>query len=186
MGYSHYFYHRQSFSEPQWKLVKTIASAIFDVCCHNRVAIVGPYGEVGTKPEITNEYISFNGSPGCETMYLARIPDVEDVRRHREHREAMARSGYPIEDDSTICFGCCKTRCEPYDIAVVGLLAAIDMVMPGVLKLGSDGEYEELRPGIELACQLLSVLLPDRTFVSSLAPPPEALAAPETAPQASL
>jgi len=185
MGYSHYFYHRKEFTPPQWKLVKTISSALFDVCKQHRVLIVGPMGEYGTKPEITNDHISFNGEPGCETMYLARVPDPIDVRRHREHRESMKRSGYPIEDDDTICFGCCKTRCEPYDIAVVALLAAVDMVIPGVLKLSSDGEYEELKPGIDLATRLLSVLLPDREFTSSLVPPPEALAAPECAPATS-
>lgn len=185
MGYSHYFYHRKAFTEPQWKVVRSIASSLFDVCRQNRVAIVGPEGEYGTKPEITQDHIAFNGDPGCETMFLERVPNDLDVRRHREHREAMKRSGYESEDDGTICFGCVKTRCYPYDIAVVALLASIDMVMPDVLKLSSDGEYEELRPGIELATRLLSILLPDRIFTSSLAPPPEALPAP-SASQVSL
>lgn len=178
MGYSHYFYHRKEFSVPEWKQVKSFAAELFDVCKANGVRLAGPDGAVGTKPYITAEYISFNGADGsCEGMLLDRVPDPVDVRRHVEHQAIMRQSGFETSDD-TICFGCCKTRYYPYDIAVVALLAGVDMLVPDALKVSSDGEYEELRPGIELAKHVLSVLLPDRAFVSSLEPGPASLAAP--------
>lgn len=178
MGYSHYWYHKRDFTQPEWTKVKSIAAALFEVCKQNGVVLTDPMGVYRSKPVIDDEMIGFNGNPDCESMLLDRVPPEEEKRRHAAHRDSMLNwQGAGPVDETTICFACCKTRKLPYDIAVVALLAAVDMVIPGALKLESDGEPEiELVRGVELARRLLSKLIPGETFTCSLDAPPLAIA----------
>lgn len=174
MGYTHYWKHKREFTKPEWEKVKTLAEAIFGVCKQHHVQLLSPMGSYFEEdaerdaegnlppnvPLVTDDEIGFNGNPDCEGFVLDRSPSERDRAFHKSHQESMRRSGINDGGQDTISFGCCKTRQHPYDIAVVAMLAGVDMLVPEVLVLSSDGEFEELERGIELARRIISTMLP--------------------------
>ncbi len=82
--------------------------------------------ELPAAPYISEDEIYFNGigSDACESMVLQRLGTG---------------------------FNCCKTRCRPYDRAVVAVLCLANYFAPTVWEISSDGDEDDWQDGLALA-----------------------------------
>jgi len=63
MGYTHYVYRPKILEKEKWNLFKNDVQKIVDYCQNKLgIALANGLGEPGTQPEITDDFISFNGS----------------------------------------------------------------------------------------------------------------------------
>lgn len=117
MGYTHYYPQVRDITDDEWLVIMTLARMIFTA---EDVALAGPMGDKGTKPEVTLDYISFNGvgPDSHETCYIPRI-----------------RTDWEEEDQ----FRFCKTAEKPYDRTVVAVLKMVNRNAKGAFHLSSDG-----------------------------------------------
>jgi hypothetical protein len=122
MGYSHYFNRPEKLAQ---KTFNNLRDEVEEIIKKSNVAIVGSMGERGTKPTLTNELISFNGSGSYshETLHIPRvIVEGEDF----------------YTKENNLAFQFCKTAEKPYDKVVVEVLKAFKRHFPKVI-LSSDG-----------------------------------------------
>lgn len=109
MGYTHYWNH-DGFSDEAWEKFLSDAKEIF---ARNKDILANMFGEKGTRPEITNTRIAFNG--------------IED----QSHETCqITKKG--------IKFDFCKTALKDYDPVVVEILKAARKHNP-TMCLRSDG-----------------------------------------------
>jgi hypothetical protein len=118
MGYTHYWRNTKAFA-PEFVL------GVRQILAFTTVPLLREYDEPGTKPEVTNERIIFNGAgnDGHETFWFA-----------------------PGQD-----FAFCKTQEKPYDVVVVAILTLANHM--GIAYVSSDGDEEDWKAGVEL-CRL--------------------------------
>lgn len=118
MGYTHYWNNTKPFTPDFLADVRAV------IRCTD-VPLLREYNQPGTKPEIGDSLVAFNGvgENGHETFCMR-----------------------PGEE-----FDFCKTQCKPYDVAVVAILAlAADH---GLAIVSSDGCRDEWGQGVALACR---------------------------------
>lgn len=99
------------------------------------IKLVGPMGEVGTRPEFTADYIALNGvnpDESYETFRLERAPKPSEWET-------------PAEIKKNGIFSCCKTEYRPYDPVVVSILAAAIKIAPKAITATSDGGDEAIK-----------------------------------------
>ena len=112
MGYTHYF-DQKTIPQDKWnKIVKAVSKILND----DSDILANGYGEAGTKPVISDNYISFNGiaDDAHETLYISQFPKLE--------------------------FNFCKTARKPYDSVVVKVLQTCKDIAPESFELSSDGD----------------------------------------------
>ena len=154
MGYTHYFYRTPELDKGKFKaavadirkvvaLLPTVNPQDAQMCYpegdDTDVKLAGWDGEVGTKPEFTDELVSFNGvgEDSHETFSIAQT------------FEAPAHSLDPGEDGLHFAF--CKTARKPYDIAVTASLAVLKHHLGDAIRVSSDGDFDEWADGLALA-----------------------------------
>jgi hypothetical protein len=128
MGYTHYFYQSKRFSNPQWQQIVEDIKQIVDYCVEEkRIPLQYEYN-VSREPSITDRQIRFNGveEDGHETFFLTK---VMPAKREWEKKEGPK-------------FLFCKTALKPYDLAVCLSLLRILKIAPDVIKVLSDGDWE--------------------------------------------
>lgn len=125
MGYTHYFPQKHDFTETEWKSITTFAKKLFK---YKKDILANWNGDKGTKPEISETEISFNGidEDAHETCTIHRFNDKE--------------------------FNFCKTAEKPYDAVVVALLIYINDVAKSALDISSDGNKADWKAGLDLIC----------------------------------
>ena len=138
MGYTHYFQQKLPVTEQQWLKITKAASAIIDEAIKRGIPLAYEWDEPHFAPSVTPVLIRFNGigDDGHETFLLAR--DSEPGR--------TAGDKYR--------FQFCKTAHKPYDIAVVAILTLCHRYTNGAWDIGSDGEPDEWKDGVALACEV--------------------------------
>lgn len=138
MGYCH-----------SWGRPKEIAPEVFRAVMDDVQKIVGSvaptlglFGGIRIKgatgagrPLIDAERICFNGSPACETFWIARDFNTKYPDR--------------TPGDDGLYWDFVKTRQLPYDRVVVAALTALKVHLPAT-QLSSDGGREEWEPGLAL------------------------------------
>jgi len=115
MGYTHYW-KSNGFTKEQWAELQTLARTIFERANDQDIAI--QYESDDTRPPyISGEFIRFNGvgALGHETFLLEKAPTS---------------------------FAFCKTARKDYDVVVVAILMAADIVSPE-FEWRSDGQDEK-------------------------------------------
>jgi len=130
MGYTHYWGQKRSFTDNEWNAIMRCAEVIFAAEARGKVVLCSWDGT--GKPEITQEYISFNGD---ETTG----DDHETFRLDKNQPEKdswVTAETYKKEG----AFIFCKTARKPYDSAVVRMLAMIKVVAPSAVDISSDGD----------------------------------------------
>lgn len=131
-----------------WERLTKATIGVLSIAKERGIEIVGAHGEPGTEPEITDDLISLNGTPGYETFYLER--DAQP-RPHRDPEDA--RLAY------------CKTGRVFYDVVVTAILCLAEHYSDGFFRVRSDGDPEEWSHGLELARKVASgVNLPARVI----------------------
>lgn len=118
MGYTHYWNQSRAFTTKEWEKIANYADRVILAATNAGISIKGSAGR--GKPEITPEYVIFNGDEEgdeChESFVLSRV----------------------IQDS----FNFCKTAQKPYDAAVVSILHYAHEVAPDALEISSDGGPE--------------------------------------------
>jgi hypothetical protein len=135
MGYTHYFDQQRDLTATEFA---QIGEAARKIIAKSNVRIVREYDLPDELPEITDEFIAFNGvgNDGHETMWLQ--PKSEG-------------------------FAFCKTARKPYDVAVVALLCAVHAIAPDAYRIGADGDVDDWEDGAALAreaCPALNIQIP--------------------------
>tara|TARA_B100000427_G_C15518096_1_gene599103 strand:+ start:1397 stop:1798 length:402 start_codon:yes stop_codon:yes gene_type:complete len=127
MGYTNYWYIKETFSLEEWDKVKKVATALLK----DNHDIAGWEGQSGTEPEIDDSTITFNGvgDDSHETFLLIR--DVEQWEKD------MGRQGRADPEFGHFFF--CKTARKPYDEQVWKILCAARNSAPEKIKIDNDG-----------------------------------------------
>lgn len=125
MGYTHYHAQQRAFTAAEWELITQATHKI--LASQPKGLICGGNGE--GEATVDTEEICFNGNN-------------EDDQSHETFHITKRKMGD---------FNFCKTAQKPYDTAVVAVLCVIHFYAPGVLEIGSDGEQDDWRQGLELA-----------------------------------
>lgn len=132
MGYTHYFKKTEELPQDVWE--ESFIPEAAQIMKESGVALGDNFGNVDSKPVITQDVLSFNGiSPDdYETFSLSR----------------------KRED-----FNFCKTQYRPYDKVVVAILMLAEEHFDG-FSWSSDGNAEDHKEGKELLekCQHLWTL----------------------------
>ena len=130
MGYTNYWYIKETFISEEWGKVKKVAKALLE----NNPSIAGWEGQKGTEPEIDDTTITFNGvgDDSFETFMLIR--DVEQWEKD------MGREGRADPEYGHFFF--CKTSMKPYNEEVWKILCAARNAAPNKIKIDNDGVNE--------------------------------------------
>ncbi len=140
MGYSHYWYRKNDFTQEQWeKICVETLDIIVKHCDRKRITLAWDYdapaelqptlfgGEKwGPKiPQVDNDTIRFNGwkEKGHETFMVEREVPGGNVESG-EH------------------FDFCKTARKPYDLAVCLVLLSMKRHAPDSVRIASDGGWD--------------------------------------------
>jgi hypothetical protein len=141
MGYTHYWNQSRDFTFNEWpQICEDFGLLLKDVEHVQGIPLANGMGERGTSPEFTHEYISFNGAgdDAFETFTVHRIrPPKEEWQ--------LARGG-----------DFCKTREQPYDLAVTAALCYLSTVPdPAAFAVNSDGHGKDFLDGLAEARRAL-------------------------------
>lgn len=126
MGYTHYWRQDRDFTKTEWLGLVDSVGKILEVCRNNKIELVKEY-DSSDPPVINGETIHFNGrkEDGHETFVIERIRPELQPWMGKEH------------------FDFCKTAQKPYDVAVCMVLLAINQFCPGVMRISSDGNWDD-------------------------------------------
>lgn len=154
MGYTHYWTQKRNFTVAQWQDICGDIRAILDYSQNLAgIPLADGMGEGGTKPEISDDLISFNGlgDDSHETFQIAR-------KRMLESWQTKDRLGWAF----------CKTAHKPYDDVVTACLAYLATVTrkenpathepilgTEALSVSSDGFGSDWLNGLDLARKAL-------------------------------
>lgn len=144
MGYTHYWMQTRDFTPQE---MGDIAGSLRRIIVEATCDIVGPMGDEGTPPTLTEEEIAFNGRDknSHETFGF-------NAKRELPYTGARA-------DQLGIAF--CKTARKPYDIVVTACLTLLQADYG--FSVWSDGDVDEWEAGVAFAEQAL-----DRAFANPL------------------
>ena len=136
MGYTHYFRQKEELDAVKWsKFTKDVNKLLkLTPICSLKEESDSP-----NPPIVNNKVVRFNGlaNNGHETFLIDR-------------KYELAYSNEQPDEDG-YWFNFCKTARKPYDIYVVAVLELAKKHFGDDIKLGSDGNDEELADGKELA-----------------------------------
>lgn len=127
MGCTHYYYQYQSFSKPQWDLIRSGVQKILDFSKESGIHLVGAQEFLG-EPIVNKNIIAFNGygCKGCDPFYLPQI--MTPISPNARQKDCK--------------FYSCKTNRMPYDSAVCLSLLHIKSIAPENLKIMSDLKWD--------------------------------------------
>lgn len=117
MGYTHYFPQTRKFTDLEWRNIHADATTVLNFCQMDGIALAEEHDN--TLPVVVDMYeIRFNGvgEEGHETFHVTR--------------------------EFSHGFNFCKTARKPYDWAVCLVLLICHHHAPGVLEIGSDGDWD--------------------------------------------
>jgi hypothetical protein len=126
MGYTHYWGKQGDVDEASYAAaLKDIAKIVTS----EKAILANGSGDEGSKPKVTGG-ISFNGIGDASHETFALPPKAK-----------------MLDNDF------CKTNQKPYDVVVVAALSRLAEVAG--IKIGSDGDAEDLKDGVALASKVL-------------------------------
>jgi hypothetical protein len=140
MGYTHYWTQARDFTREEWSQVREDVEALLkDVEHVQGIPLANGQGEPGSRAEITDNKIWFNGAGDGhhETFCL---------NRKRPRKERGEPHGWDF----------CKTARKPYDLAVTAALCYLCSVPdPAVFTASSDGHGKDFLDGLAEARRAL-------------------------------
>lgn len=160
MGYTHYYdtpkeFNKELFAKvvtdfkkilPEILKVKIDKETIelakinkeYDPDIHTKIVLGNGMGDKGSKMEITNDEILFNGlgELGHETFLLERKTQTEFTRH-----DGSKYTNEPRENGKYFNF--CKTARKPYDLAVCAILIIAKQHLNDHIIIHSDGEIND-------------------------------------------
>lgn len=139
MGYTHYWKLKtlpENFQEQSLKVVTEVQTLIETMSSNSETAgghyneerIILRGGDGTGKPEITKDYICFNG----------------DRKKHLDYETFY----FEFEEKKPLAFAFCKTARKPYDQAVCLCLLSLANHIKG-FEFSSDGDKEDWQPAID-------------------------------------
>jgi len=139
MGYTHYWSRKEwDDTSAGFPLLCRVATDILSYANKQCIPLAGSHGEPETQPEINVEHILFNGvgKDAHETFYWPRKATRPKWQDH-----------YPALSASATITEFCKTNYKPYDVVVLAMLAAADLIYESGIDFESDGGEEVLQAG---------------------------------------
>lgn len=143
MGYSHYIYQKNDFTDEQWSnICLETLDIIVKYCDKKNIVLAREYDApaeaqpglwggpkiLPAPPEVNHDVIRFNGwkDEGHETFIVTK-----------------KRPDNPAYDpNAEEFFDFCKTARKPYDIAVCLVLLSMKRHAPDNVRISSDGEWD--------------------------------------------
>lgn len=177
MGYTHYWRHTEPFNDESWAKLNKVFTALLKHMPASSDTAGGYHSDdplaIMRFPD--DKSINFNGAPelsyfqagslieeetGDETLFYANgleSPFTEKSEQYQkllERREKGAGEDYSHENvyitkELSESFSFCKTARKPYDLIVVATIVAAHLVNPDGFSLSTDGDEEDLQPGIQ-------------------------------------
>jgi len=98
------------------------------------------------RPELTSETVGFNGGGWVEVDGRPQWLSGETFRIDRQFEPEE----WDEPDERGWYFECCKTRQQPYDLAVTASLIRLAHRFPEGVEVGSDGGPDEWQPAVDL------------------------------------
>lgn len=143
MGYTHYFEQRRDFTDTEWDALTFYANELFRV---SPTPLGDRHGALSSSPEVTKEFISFNG----------REPDDYETLR-------IERTGSGFNFTKT-GFG----EIRAYDFMVKAVLILAYNIAPTALDISSDGFDFEWEDSLAFVGEHLgnSLALPPRVAIN--------------------
>lgn len=152
MGYTHSWRRELELEPKAFGAAVTDCAAVLAECRKRGIRIGDGMGE--GEPLLDATAIVFNGvgAEGCETFAVElSLPERE-------------RWGGLQEGLGGLEFQFCKTRYQPYDLAVMACLLVLKHHLGRAIRIGSDGGIHDWQQGIELAEQVLGVEFGEMEF----------------------
>jgi hypothetical protein len=168
MGYTHYWYTDLTIVTPErFAALGKDAARLFDVAATEGIVVVREYDRPGTRPEIGELTIRFNGlsdDGGHETFSFDARPNVRpegaeptkdfwaDDLTDEERRIGGAWWRYnKVVEAGNVRWTFCKTSRKPYDAVVCALLMRAKVVLGAGIRVTSDGYFDsDWGPGRDL------------------------------------
>jgi hypothetical protein len=128
VGYTHYWYQSENFSQDEWEKIAMDTMKALDFCEKSGVEMTSDY-DSPEKAEVNDDRIRFNGvgNLGHETFILEKDQDF-GWSQNRELDEAF--------------FNFCKTARKPYDLAVGLVLFIMKNHASNKIRVESDGDWD--------------------------------------------
>ena len=156
MGYCHYYYMAPEFNAKSFRKVVADFQKITHTLKRDGIALAGWDGSGA--PVTTSTKITFNGrdEESCETFLLTQKYDDGDFGKTAVG--PLQEHSFGIRNPANIVgkyFYGCKTRCLPYDTAVMACLIVAKHHLKGDIIVKSDGADEEWKDGRRLCQRVL-------------------------------
>ena len=127
MGFTHYYRKGSGTAEPAH--IEKADEIILKILQDHDTSLAGPHGKKGTKPEIDERSIAFNGieEESHETFFIPRNPKY-------------------LHD-----FNFCKTARKDYDPIVTAVLTILALYWGPAIEISSDGDPDDWSDGFDIA-----------------------------------
>jgi hypothetical protein len=144
MGYAHYWYRDEKLDS---NIFKAYAKDIH-VMLSNASCYIGNWaGDAGSTFEASNDLVSFNGIPGCETF---SFPCNFDMSGYVSKDPDGKIFSYVSKDPDGKIFSFTKTNYEKYDKYVVGALILAQYHFGDSIYIRSDGFASDFGKGLDI------------------------------------
>lgn len=133
------------------------AKKILDAVQARGIALGDGTGEPGTKPELNERYITFNGvgDEACETFEIDSLPPTPPT----DPEDRWSAHAYEQYRNQGYVWTFCKTQARPYDLAVTAVLLRCYQLCPDAFVLSSDGDWtSDWVPARDLVIELFGKL----------------------------
>jgi hypothetical protein len=161
MGYSHYVWRPPELDRERWdewvgdvrQIVANLPERVpttwypldgGQITVQAPLIVAGPLGE--GRPELSDETVGFNGGGWAEVRGRPVDLGGETFRLDRQFEP----EAWDEPDERGWYFESCKTRQQPYDLAVTASLVRLAHRFPEGVEIGSDGEPEDWQPALDL------------------------------------
>jgi len=164
MGYTHYWKQKRSFTDNEWDTIQRCVKMV--IASEEKKGIVLRSWDGTGKPEVTSEYVSFNGNEDTG----------DDHETFRVDKNQPKKESWVSEKDykNEGAFVFCKTARKPYDSAVVMALVVIQEIAPTAIDISSDGDDDVFK--IPFSRSVANVI---KAYKEGRSAPPAATSSPE-------
>lgn len=148
MGYTHYWTQLRDFTREEWSEIVSDMTALLAHVEATGIPLANGCGDQGSRPEITEEFISFNGLG--DDSYEGAV--FHRIRLPKESWQRVRGSDF------------CKTQHRPYDVSVTAALCYLStctrrddpqtgepVIDSEAFSVRSDGYASDFTDGLEIA-----------------------------------
>jgi hypothetical protein len=157
MGYTHYWQQTRDLTKDEMLTIGAKVRNIINVA-EKRTAEFTDYSGY-PKPPVTKQLPIVicggggDGSPVLTKDTVALNGEGPNLDHETFYLQAKRELPYEGANPDRLGWSFCKTARKPYDVVVVACLTFLSTDYG--FKVSSDGDHEELQPGVDLCCEAL-------------------------------